>query len=60
MGKVFIPQVFLPVFCFSNKIRAFDLVGQRFLQKKEKAASLLNQNRFGHLSFSQNADDYED
>lgn len=40
------------MFCFSNKIGTFDLVTRRFFQKKGKAASLLNQNRFRHLSLS--------
>jgi len=34
-GKAIIPQAFLPVFCFTNKIRSFDFVRKRFLQKKE-------------------------
>lgn len=36
MGKVTIPQAFLPVLCFTNKIRSFDSVRKSFLQKKEK------------------------
>lgn len=51
------PSIFTCVL-FTSKTRSFDLV-RKVSSEKGKAASLLNQNRFRHLSFSQTADTYE-